>query len=617
MMKDRIKKEKKIVEGVVIRFAGDSGDGMQLTGAQFTDTTAVVGNFLSTFPNFPAEIRAPSGTIAGVSGFQIHFASQEIQTPGDRPDVLVAMNPASLKVSLPELREGATIIANSDAFANEQDLEKAGYPANPLTDGSLSRYRLIPIPITTLNLQAVETVQGLTRAQADRCKNFFVLGVMYWVYDLPLEHTLKWNREKFAKDPALAEANERSLKGGYTYAEATEMMAVRYHVGQAQLAPGKYREVTGNEAIALGLVTAATLAGKNLFYGSYPITPASEILQELSGYKSFRVKVFQAEDEIAAVCAAIGASFAGDLGSTGTSGPGLCLKMEGINLAVMTELPLIVVDVQRGGPSTGLPTKGEQGDLLQAFGGRNSDSPLVILAPMSPADCFTIVLEAAQLAIQYMTPVIILSDGHLAFGSEPWRVPKPSELPKIKVTHRTDPEGFYPYLRDPETLARPWVLPGTPGMEHRIGGLEKADVFGTVSYDPLNHQKMMELRDKKIAGVAKVIPDIAVLGEQQGELLVVGWGSSYGAITGAVKLAQSRGLSVSSIHLRHLNPFPKNLGAVLSHFKKILVPEMNLGQLSFLLRARYLVEVMEYHKVQGKPFLIQDILEKIEEVLKQ
>ncbi len=609
-----VEKEKKELETVVVRFAGDSGDGMQLTGMQFTDTTALVGNDISTFPSYPAEIRAPAGTLPGVSGFQIHFASFDIRTPGDQPDVLVAMNPAALKVNLSDLREEGIIIANSDTFT-ERNLDKAGYKTDPLTDGSLSKYRVLSVPISTLNMEAVKDIPELSRAQADRCKNFFALGIMFWMYDRPVDHTLKWIREKFAKIPEVAQANEKVLKGGYAYAEATEVFPVQFHIKPASIEPGTYRKITGNEAVVLGLVTASKISGKSIFYGSYPITPASDILHELSKLKHYGIKVFQAEDEIAAVGAALGASFAGSLGVTGTSGPGFSLKSETINLAVMTELPLLILDIQRGGPSTGLPTKTEQADLLQAFWGRNSESPIAILAPATAGDCFYMVLEAIRIATTYMTPVVFLSDEYLANGSEPWKIPKVSELPKLVIRNRTEPEGFFPYLRDPKTLARPWVVPGTPGLEHRIGGIEKADVTGDVSYDPENHQKMVETRARKIAGIVETIPDVQIFGKEKGDLLVVGWGSSHGAILSAVESLQKRGLSVSSIHLRYLNPFPKNLGQVLFNFKKVLVPEMNLGQLLLLLRGRYLVNAIGYHKVQGRPFQIKELVQKIEEVL--
>ncbi|MBN1587548.1 MAG: 2-oxoacid:acceptor oxidoreductase subunit alpha [Candidatus Omnitrophica bacterium] len=607
-------KQTRTLNEVTIRFAGDSGDGMQLTGLQFTDTAALIGNDISTLPDFPAEIRAPAGTLPGVSGFQINFSDQEVLTPGDRPDVLVAMNPAALKVNLKDLAHGATIIANQDSFT-KGNLDKAGYDSNPLDDGSLAEYQLISLPITTLNNEAVKDVPDLKSQQAERCKNFFALGVMFWMFDRPLDYTLKWIDDKFAAVPSVAEANRLALKGGYNHAQSTELLPVRYKVSAADLSPGTYRRITGNEAMAIGLISGAERAGLTLFYGSYPITPASEILQDLSRFKEYGVKTFQAEDEIAAVTASIGASFGGNIGVTGTSGPGLALKSEAIGLAVMTELPLVIIDVQRGGPSTGLPTKPEQGDLLQALIGRNSECPAVVIAPASPGDCFWMATEAVRLAVTYMTPVFVLSDAFLANASEPWKVPVYESLPKIKVEHRTDPEGFYPYLRNKETLARPWVLPGTPGLEHRIGGLEKEDVTGNVSYDPLNHQKMVEIREAKIQGIAKFLPDAQVYGHDEGDLLVLGWGSTYGAILTAVDRARERGLDVSCLHLRYLNPFPKNLGELLGKFKKVLIPEMNLGQLALLIRAKYLVDAISYPKVQGKPFLITEIVDKIEEIL--
>lgn len=603
------------LETVTIRFSGDSGDGMQLTGTQFTNTTALAGNDLATLPDFPAEIRAPAGSLPGVSSFQVCFSSHDIRTPGDQPDVLVAMNPAALKVNLPDLVEGGLIIINTDGF-NEVNLKKAKYDSNPLEDGTLARYRVYKIPITSLTLKALKDV-NIPHKQAERCKNFFALGLMYWLYDRPIDATLKWIERRFADQPELIQANQTALRAGYAYGEATEMFTTHYRVRRAAIEPGVYRNVTGNEATALGFVAAAQLAGRPLFYASYPITPASDILHALAQYKHFGVKTFQAEDEIAAICAAIGAAFAGDLGLTGTSGPGLALKSEAINLAVMAELPVVVVDVQRAGPSTGMPTKTEQADLLQALFGRNSDSPVAVVAPATPADCFIMAIEAFRIATKYMVPVIYLSDGYLGNGSEPWRIPSLDELPRIELKFRTDPEGFYPYLRDERTLARPWAVPGTPGLEHRIGGLEKEHITGNVSYDPDNHMLMTQLRAEKVARIAEDIPDVEVFGDPEGELLVVGWGSTYGAITSAVEHLRARGASVSSVHLRYLNPFPRNLGTILSRFEKVLVPELNYGQLALVLRARYLVETISFPKVKGKPFKIAEIVQKIHEVLDQ
>jgi 2-oxoglutarate ferredoxin oxidoreductase subunit alpha len=601
------------LETVTIRFAGDSGDGMQLTGTQFTNTSAVVGNDIATLPDFPAEIRAPAGSLPGVSGFQINFSSHDIRTPGDQPNVLVAMNPAALKVNLPDLEEGGILIVNTDSF-NENNLKKAGYTSNPLEDGSLQHYRVFKIPITTLNRAALRNEVNLPPKEIDRCKNFWALGLMYWLYDRPLEPTLRWIEAKFKKNPEVMKANATALRAGFAYAEAAEIFTTHYRVKRAVIAPGKYRKITGNEATALGFIAASVLARRPLFYASYPITPASDILHELSTRKNFGVKTFQAEDEIAAVCAAIGASFAGNLGLTGTSGPGLALKSEAIGLAVMTEVPLVIIDVQRGGPSTGLPTKTEQADLLQAMFGRNGECPVAIVAPATPSDCFQMAIEAFRIATKYMLPVIYLSDGYLANGAEPWRVPKMNELPRIEIRFHTDPKGFQPYLRDPETLARPWAIPGTPGLEHRIGGLEKQDITGNVSYDPENHMHMVLTRAEKVERIANDIPEVEVFGQPEGRLLVVGWGSTYGAITSAVEQMQQRGKSVSSLHLRYLNPFPKNLGEVLSRFDKVLVPELNLGQLALLLRAKYLVPAISYPKVKGKPFKISEIVAKIEEV---
>ena len=606
-------KDRKDVQTVTIRFAGDSGDGMQLTGTQFTNTSAVFGNDISTLPDFPAEIRAPAGSLPGVSGFQVNFSSRDIKTPGDEPNVLVAMNPAALKVNIGDLEAGGILIVNSDAFT-EGNLKKAGYTKNPLEDGSLSGYRLFSLPITSLNANALSECK-LTKKDVDRCKNFFALGLMYWLYDRPMKQTLDWIDAKFKKNPEVAKANTLALKAGYYYGETTEMFTTHYQVPKASLEPGKYRNIMGNEATAIGFVTASALANIPLFYASYPITPASDILHELSRHQNFGVKTMQCEDEIAAISAAIGASFAGNLGLTGTSGPGICLKSEGINLAVMTELPVVIVDVQRGGPSTGLPTKTEQADLLQAMFGRNSESPVAIVAPATPGDCFYMAIEAWRIAIKYMTPVLYLSDGYLANGSEPWKIPKVEDLPKIEVKFRTEAEGFFPYSRNEATLSRPWAIPGTPGLEHRIGGLEKQNITGNVSYDPDNHMRMVELRAEKIARIANDIPDLQVFGEPEGEVLVVGWGGTFGALNAAVEEAQARNLPVSSIHLRYLNPFPKNLADILGRFEKVLVPELNLGQLSWLLRAKYLVPTIPFSKVKGKPFKISEIIDKIEEVL--
>ncbi len=601
------------LEAVTIRFAGDSGDGMQLTGTQFTATSAIVGNDISTLPDFPAEIRAPAGSLPGVSGFQLNFSSRDIRTPGDEPNVLVAMNPAALKTNLKDLEPGGILVVNTDAFT-EGNLKKAGYETNPLEDGSLSGYRLFQIPITTLTLKALEEV-NLPHKQQERCKNFYALGLMYWLYDRPLEPTLRWIAEKFVKMPEVAKANTLALKAGYNYADTTEIFTTHYRVGKARIAPGKYRNITGNEATAIGFITAAQLAGRPLFYGSYPITPASDILQELARHKNFGVKTFQAEDEIAAIGAAIGAAFAGHIGLTGTSGPGLALKSEFIGLAVMTELPIVIIDVQRGGPSTGLPTKTEQADLLQAMCGRNSESPVGVVAPATPADCFHMAIEAVRLATKYMAPVIYLSDGYLGNGSEPWAIPSIDSLPRIEVKFRTDPNGFYPYLRDEKTLARPWALPGTPGLEHRIGGLEKQHITGNVSYDPENHDFMVRLRAEKIARMAQDIPPVEVFGETEGKVLVLGWGSTYGAITTAVERLRERGAPVSSAHLRYLNPFPRNLGKVLSNFETVIIPELNLGQLALLIRARYLVDAISFSKVKGQPFKVAEIVNKVEEYL--
>jgi 2-oxoglutarate ferredoxin oxidoreductase subunit alpha len=609
------KQEKPVIEidRVTIRFAGDSGDGMQLTGSQFGHTSAIFGNDISTLPDFPAEIRAPAGSIPGVSGFQINISSRDIRTPGDEPNVLVAMNPAALKVNLHDLEKGGILLVNSDAFL-ELNLKKAGYTVNPLEDGSLAAYRVISVPLSELTANALQGL-SITKKEIERCKNFFALGLMYWLYDRPLDSTLKWIEEKFSNKPTLGNANRQALRAGFNYADTTELFTSHFRVRKAQLPPGKYRNITGNEATALGFVAASQVAGLPLFYASYPITPASEILHELSRLKNFGVKTFQAEDEIAAICAAIGAAFTGQLALTGTSGPGVALKAEGIGLAVMTELPVVIANIQRGGPSTGLPTKTEQADLFQAVFGRNGECPVVVLAPASPADCFYMAFEAFRLATKYMTPVIFLSDGYLANGSEPLRIPEVEDLPKIHVQFRTDPNGFYPYLRDEATLSRPWAVPGTPGLEHRIGGLEKEHITGSVSYNPENHDFMIRMRAEKVARVANDIPDLQMFGKPQGKLLVVGWGSTYGAITTAVEHLQQRGKSISSLHLRYLNPFPKNLGEVLKRFEQVLVPELNLGQLSYMLRAQYLIDAKSYNKIQGLPFKISELIDKFSEFL--
>ena len=593
------------LERVTIRFAGDSGDGMQLTGNQFTRTSAVFGNDVSTLPDFPAEIRAPAGSLPGVSGFQLSFSSAEIYTPGDQPDVLVAMNPAALRTNIGDLPAGGALIVNEDAFS-PTNLQKAGYAANPLSDGSLKSYTVFEVPLSTLNERALDGL-AMTSKQKDQTRNFFALGLMFWLYERSMEPTLAWIEQKFGARPVIAEANRRALKAGYAFGETTEMFHTHYRVAPARLDPGTYRNVTGNEATALGFVAASQLAHRPLFYGSYPITPASDILHALSSYKQFGIRTFQAEDEIAAIGAAIGASFGGALGLTGTSGPGIALKSEAMNLAVMVELPLVVIDVQRAGPSTGMPTKTEQADLLQVLFGRNSDSPMPVVAPATPSECFDMAIEAWRIALKYVTPVVYLSDAFLATGAEPWSIPAVDELPEIAVENATEAQSFHPYARDPVTLARSWAVPGTPGLEHRIGGLEKADITGNVSYDPDNHDRMQRLRAAKVAGIANDIPEIEVFGPRSGELLLIGWGSTYGSLRSAVQRLQSEGRSVAHAHLRHLNPFPRNLGEVLTSYRQVLLPEINLGQLRMLLRARYLVDVQGYNKVRGKPFRISEI----------
>jgi 2-oxoglutarate ferredoxin oxidoreductase subunit alpha len=600
------------LDRVTIKFAGDSGDGMQLAGTQFTNTSAVVGNDIATFPDIPAEIRAPQGSLPGVSGFQISFSSHHIYTPGDAPDVLVAMNPAALKTNIADLPRGGILVVNEDEF-NETNLKKAAYAADPLEDGSLSSYRVYRVPVTTLTSRALKD-SALTAVQIDRCKNMFTLGLMFWMYSRPLETTLRWIDEKFGKNPIIAEANKTVLKSGYHFGETTEMFAAHYHVPKAKMKPGLYRNITGNEATALGWLTASKLAGRPLFYGSYPITPASDVLHELARFKRFGVKTFQAEDEIAAIGAAIGASFGGSLGLTGTSGPGLALKSEAIGLAVMVELPLVIMNVQRGGPSTGLPTKTEQADLLQAMFGRNGESPVGIVAPATASDCFYMAIEAWRFAIKYRVPVIFLSDGYLGNGSEPWLVPDVDSLPKIEPDFASDPATFQPYARDPRTLARPWAIPGTPGLEHRIGGLEKADITGNVNYEAANHNKMVHLRAEKVERMVQDVPDLEVAGDESGGLLVLGWGSTYGVITTAVQRARAQGKHVSSAHIRYINPLPANTGDVLNRYDRVLMPEMNLGQMRMLLRAKYLVDIVGLNKVSGRPFTISEVETKIAEM---
>jgi len=602
------------LEQVTILFCGDSGDGMQLTGAQMGNTSAIYGNDVSTLPEYPAEIRAPAGSLGGVSAFQLHFASHEIHTPGDSPDVLVAMNPAALKIHLPQLLPGGILIVDRDTFT-ARNLAKAGYAGNPLEEPETgARYRLHALPVTTLTLNALESLD-LKRSAKVRCKNFFALGLIYWLYDRPLEPSRAWIGKKFARMPQVAEANRLALQAGYHYGETAGAFMVQWQVPRAPGRPGIYRLVNGNEAVALGLVAAARLAGKPLIYSSYPITPASEILHSLSRWKHMDVRTIQAEDEIAAMGATIGAAYGGALAATGTSGPGVCLKSEALNLAVMLELPLVVINVQRGGPSTGLPTRTEQADLLQALFGRHGESPIPVLAPSGPVDCFTLAIEAMRIAVRHMTPVFILSEGFLANSSEPWRIPQVQDLEPIVIHHPAGSTGFQPYSRTPETLARPWVVPGTPGMEHRLGGLEKEPLTGNVSYAAADHETMCRLRADKVARVAEFIPDLVVGGHAEASLLVLGWGGSCGAIRTAVERLAQSGRPVAHAHLRYLNPFPGNLGEVLSRYERVLVPELNHGQLALLLRARYLVDVQSRSKLQGRPFSVREIESYIMEVL--
>jgi 2-oxoglutarate ferredoxin oxidoreductase subunit alpha len=620
-----VTKQVQRLDHVIIRFAGDSGDGMQLAGDRFTQETAVFGNDLSTQPNFPAEIRAPAGTLAGVSSFQLHFADHDILTPGDAPDVLIAMNPAALKANIKDLPRGGDLIVNTDEFT-KRNLTKVGYAGSPLDDDSLDPYHVYAVPITSMTVKALEAFD-ITRKDAERAKNMFALGMLSWLYDRPADGTLSFLKAKFAGKPEIMQANVAAFQAGWNFGETTEAFSVRYEIKPAPLAPGTYRNISGNTALAYGLVAASQLAGLPLFLGSYPITPASDILHELAKHKRFGVRTFQAEDEIAASGAALGASFGGSLSVTTTSGPGMLLKAETVGLAVSVELPLIICDIQRAGPSTGMPTKTEQGDLLAAMFGRNGESPVPIVAPASPADCFNAAIEAARIAVKYRTPVILLSDGYLANGSEPWRVPATATLPDLSAEFAfAEPAGpadgedageFEPFRRDPVTLARPWAIPGTPGLEHRVGGIEKADITGTISYDPDNHDRMVRLRQAKIDGIAADIPPIEVDDpDGAARVLVLGWGSTFGSIGAAVRRVRKADHSVAQAHLRHLNPFPPNLADVLRRYDRVLVPEINLGQLALLLRGRFLVDVISYNQVRGLPFRAAELAGVIEDVIR-
>ncbi|MFF2526471.1 2-oxoacid:acceptor oxidoreductase subunit alpha [Streptomyces liangshanensis] len=614
-------KEVRRLDRVIIRFAGDSGDGMQLTGDRFTSETASFGNDLSTLPNFPAEIRAPAGTLPGVSSFQLHFADHDILTPGDAPNVLVAMNPAALKANIGDVPRGAEVIVNTDEFT-KRPMAKVGYDVSPLEDGSLDGYQVHPVPLTTLTIEALKEF-GLSRKEAERSKNMFALGLLSWMYHRPTEGTERFLRAKFAKKPEIAEANVAAFRAGWNFGETTEDFAVSYEVAPASTAfpTGTYRNISGNLALSYGLIAAAHQAELPLYLGSYPITPASDILHELSRHKNFGVRTFQAEDEIAAIGAALGAAFGGSLAVTTTSGPGVALKSETIGLAVSLELPLLVVAIQRGGPSTGLPTKTEQADLLQAMYGRNGEAPVPIVAPRTPADCFDAAMDAARIAVTYRTPVFLLSDGYLANGSEPWRIPEIDELPDLRVTFASGPnheladgtEVFWPYKRDPKTLARPWAVPGTPGLEHRIGGIEKQDGTGNISYDPANHDFMVRTRQAKIDGID--VPDLVVDDPDGARTLVLGWGSTYGPITAAVRRLRKDGEAIAQAHLRHINPFPRNLGEILARYDKVVVPEMNLGQLATLLRAKYLVDAHSYNQVNGMPFKAEQLATALKEAI--
>ena len=609
-------KPRRQLDRAVVRFAGDSGDGMQVTGEQFATEAAWAGADLVTLPNFPAEIRAPAGTLFGVSSYQLQFGSRRVYTPGDRLDCLVAMNPAALKVHQRDLKDGGLLIVNTAAF-EKKNLDRAGYTSNPLDDPALEdRYRLHKVDITRLTMDALESLP-LNVKEKERCKNFFSLGLVSWIYTRPIEPTVAWITKRFAKNPAFVEANTRALKAGYHYGETAEIFTECYGIEPAEMPPGLYRSITGNRALAWGILAAAERTKLTVVYGAYPITPASDVLHEISLHKRFGVRAIQAEDEIAAVGTIIGAAFGGAIGVCASSGPGIALKAEGVNLAVMAELPIVIFDVQRAGPSTGLPTKTEQADLLMALHGRNSESPVVVLAPMTPGDCFFVAYEAIRIAVKYMVPVIVLSDGYLASGAEPWLIPDPKTLPDIPVSFRTNPEGFAPYVRDEATLARPWVRPGTAGLEHRIGGLEKENITGDVSYDADNHDLMVRLRAEKVRRVAQEIPPTTVNGPAAGDLLVVGWGSTYGTITAAVEEVQQSGKAVASVHLRHLNPLPPDLGQILRQYERILVPEINSGQLVRILRAEYLVDAVGFNRVRGLPLSTEELREAIEQLLKE
>ena len=609
-----MKKQKQSIEEATIMFASDSGGGSQIIGTQMTEASAIAGNDVATLPDYPAEIRAPAGSLAGISGFQLRFSSLTIHTPGDLCDVLVAMNPAALKVNIDKLKPNGILIVDTDNFA-PRNLRLAGYNSNPLEDGSLTKFQVIPVELTRLTREALKDT-NLTQREIDRCKNFYALGMVCWMYNRPMDYAFQWLKEKFATKPQYIEANTLALKAGNIYCEVTEQFATSYEIKPAKFTPGKYRNIEGNMATALGLVAASQKSGLQLVYGSYPITPASTILHELARYRNFGVKTMQMEDEIAAVGVAIGAAFSGALGATGSSGPGIALKAEAINLAMIAELPIVICNIQRAGPSTGMPTKTEQADLLQMFYGRNGESPLPVIAASRPSDCFETVYEACRIAIKYMTPVIFMSDLYIAFGAEPWLIPQVSDLPVIDVDFPTDTNGFEPYLRDEATLARPWAIPGTPGLEHRIGGLEKEDVSGNVSYDPDNHEQMVHLRAEKVARIADDIPPTEIFGEASGELLVLSWGGTYGAVRTAVEHKQAESKSVSHVHLRYLNPLPKEISDIMKGFKRVLIPELNLGQLRLLIRAEYLVDAVGLNKIQGQPFHVFEVESKIDELLR-